>query len=108
MSSTPSPREYLDKYEAASIIRRYNLLGKSGGFDLAQIVGGRWRLVWVRDPKAAAKATPGQALSFQINTDDLYELALLTRELQDCVEQAIAEEVRMEQQANGADWDPSA
>jgi len=73
----------------------YKLEGKSGVFRLHQ-VGERCDMIWTRK-KGIRPVTPGETLGFQINTESLFDLALLSRELSDLVEQVIAIEIAQAQ-----------
>lgn len=85
------------------MINHYKMTGRSGEFDLVQVSGGLWRLLWKRAPAPGRQATI--ARSFEVHTEDLYDLALLGRELVDVIEQAIADEIKADQEA-GAVWEP--
>jgi len=74
----------------------YKLEGQSGTFRL-HMVGERCDMIWTRNQKSFRPAEPGETRGFQINTESLFDLALLSRELSDLVEQAIAVEIRRQQ-----------
>lgn len=76
----------------------YKLEGQSGTFRL-HMVGERCDMIWTRSEKRFKPAERGETLAFQINTESLFDLALLSRELSDLVEQAIAVEIRQQQEA---------
>jgi len=75
----------------------YKLEGQSGTFRL-HMVGERCDMIWTRSDKRFRPAEPGETMGFQINTESLFDLALLSRELTDLVEQAIAVEIRRQQE----------
>lgn len=83
----------------------YVLNGHSGVFRM-HMVGGRCDMVWTRSQKWIQPA-PGMTLGFQICTETLFDLAMLSRELSDLVEQAIAMEIQREQDKPG-EWEPEA
>jgi len=76
----------------------YKLEGQSGTFRL-HMVGERCDMIWTRSDKRFRPAERGETLGIQINTESLFGLALLSRELSDLVEQAIAVEIRRQQEA---------
>lgn len=69
----------------------YKLTGQTGIFRL-HMVNERCNLVWTK--AHVTGDAEGATRGFQINAESLFDLALLTRELSDVVEQAIAEEIR--------------
>jgi len=83
----------------------YVLEGHSGVFRL-HMVQGRCDMVWTRSKKWL-QPEPGMTLGFQICTENLFDLAMLSRELSDLVEQAIAVEIQREQD-KPTQWEPEA
>jgi len=69
----------------------YKLTGQTGIFRM-HMVNERCNLVWTKAHSFADDE--GSTKGFQINAESLFDLALLTRELSDVVEQAIAEEIK--------------
>lgn len=81
----------------------YVLDGHSGVFRL-HMVHGRCDMVWTKSQKWI-QPEPGMTLGFQICTENLFDLAMLSRELSDLVEQAIAVEIQREQD-KPTQWKP--
>jgi len=79
-------------------VKTYKMAGKSGQFTLKCLVGGVWCLNWDR----VTDVENFQLKSFQIQAGDLYDVALLAREINDVVEQAIADEVYAASQGYGS------
>lgn len=81
------------------------MAGKTGQFTLCELQSPSnsdvWALRWARTTDSSLP--PGMVRTFQIQTEGLYDMALLAREMVDVIEQAIAVEI---QRGQAEGWTP--